>query len=30
MQEANDIDGVPVNLSAYSGKVTLVVNVASQ
>ncbi len=29
-QAADDIDGVPVNLSIYSGKVTLIVNVASQ
>ena len=30
LQVATDIDGVPVNLSIYSGKVTLIVNVASQ
>lgn len=28
--ELNDIDGVPVKLAAYSGKVLLLVNVASQ
>ncbi len=28
--ELNDIDGVPVRLAAYSGKVLLLVNVASQ
>lgn len=30
MQEAEDIDGIRVNLSTFAGKVTLIVNVASQ
>lgn len=30
LQVADDIDGVPVDLSIYRGNVTLVVNVASQ